>query len=264
MSFIDGEAGKIFYEEAGEGRPVVLVHGWSANHTFWEPQITALSESYRTIAIDLRGHGRSDKPARGYSFDDHCRDLKRVMSGLGVEDATLMGWSTGGGIITKYAATVKDHIGQLCMVNPSSPRFVSNPEYVHGISIEALRAVIDADLADRPRNRRVMIEHCFHKLPSMEMLDWLWQNSMQCPSYVAVQLMEALEREDMIALLPDIQVPTTIFQGRHDAFCPPGGAEFMAERIPKASVVMFEALGHTPHLEDPMLFNAKLRRVLAP
>ena len=89
MSFIDGEAGKIFYEEAGEGRPVVMVHGWSANHTFWEPQITALCESYRTIAVDLRGHGRSDKPARGYNFDDHCKDLKRVMSGLGVEDATL-------------------------------------------------------------------------------------------------------------------------------------------------------------------------------
>lgn len=262
MSYASGEAGNIFYEESGQGRPIVFVHGWAANHTFWEPQITSLCDEYRTIAIDLRGHGRSDKPSQGYTFNDHCKDLKRLMEQLKVEDATLMGWSTGGGIVTKYAATIKDHIRQLGLVGPTSPRFVSNPAYIHGVSNEAVRNMIDEELRDRPANRRRAMEHCFHKLPSMQMLDWVWINCMQTPGFVGIQLLEALIREDLIDLLPEIEVPTGIFQGRFDEFCPPGGAEFMAERIVDCEVIMFEALGHAPHLEDPIFFNRMLRRFL--
>ena len=155
-------------------------------HTFWEPQITSLCDEFRTIAIDLRGHGRSDKPSRGYAFDDHCKDLKRLMEELKVEDATLMGWSTGGGIATKYAATIKDHIIQLGLVGPTSPRFVSNPDYIHGVPLEAVRAMIDEELRDRPAS----------------------------------------------------------------------------ERIKDCEVIMFEALGHAVHLEDPIFFNKMLRRFL--
>ncbi len=263
MAYVEGAAGSIYYEEVGTGRPVVLVHGWSANHTFWEPQVSAFAASYRTIAIDLRGHGLSDKPARGYRFDDHCQDLKQVMHTLGVEDATLAGWSTGGGICTKYAATVGDHISQLALVGPTSPRFVSNHRYPYGLDVEDVRAVIAGETRDRPANRRVVMERCFHKLPSMQMLDWVWQNSMQCPAYVGIQLMEALIEEDLVDLLPKISVGTSIFQGRYDAFCPAEGAGFMAERIPEAEVVLFEGLGHAPHLEDAQAFNAQFGAFLA-
>lgn len=185
------------------------------------------------------------------------------MKALKVENATLAGWSTGGGICTKYAATIGDPISQLALVGPTSPRFVSDSRYPHGLSVEDVKAVIAGERRDRPANRRVVMERCFHKLPSMQMLDWVWQNSMQCPSYVGIQLMEALIEEDLIDLLPRIAVPTTIFQGRHDAFCPAEGARFMADRIPDAEVVMFEALGHTPHLEEPETFNATFGEFLA-
>ena len=262
MSYVSGEAGNIFYEASGEGRPIVFVHGWAANHTFWEPQITSLCDEFRTIAIDLRGHGRSDKPSRGYAFDDHCKDLKRLMEELKVEDATLMGWSTGGGIATKYAATIKDHIIQLGLVGPTSPRFVSNPDYIHGVPLEAVRAMIDEELRDRPASRRRAAEWTFHKLPSMQMLDWVWMNLMQTPGFVGIKLLEELIREDLTDLLSEIEVPTGIFQGRHDEFTPPGGADFMAERIKDCEVIMFEALGHAVHLEDPIFFNKMLRRFL--
>ena len=263
MPYVDGAAGEIYYEAVGSGRPLVLVHGWSANHTFWEPQVSAFASSYRTIAMDPRGHGRSDKPARGYAFDDHCQDLRRLMESLGVENATLVGWSTGGGICTKYAAAIGEHIGQLALVGPTSPRFVSDARYPHGLDIEDVQAVIAGERRDRPANRRAVMERCFHKLPSMQMLDWVWQNSMQCPAYVGIQLMEALIEEDLIDLLAQISVPTAIFQGRYDAFCPPGGAAFMAERIPDAEVVVFEALGHAPHLEDARAFNEKFGEFLS-
>lgn len=262
MPTVESHAGNIYYEDIGEGPPLVLVHGWSANRTFWEPQISAFAASHRIIAVDLRGHGLSDKPARGYAFDDHCADLKRVMEALRVEDATLVGWSTGGGICTKYAATIGDHIGRLGLVCPTSPRFVKNSRYPYGLTVENVEQVIAGETRDRPANRRLVMERCFHKLPSMQMLDWVWQNSMQCPAYVGIQLMEALIAEDLIDLLPQIAVPTTLFQGRYDSFCPAEGASFMAERIPRAEVVFFEALGHAPHLEEPETFNAAFRTFL--
>ncbi|NNL87075.1 MAG: hypothetical protein HKP27_15540 [Myxococcales bacterium] len=154
-------------------------------------------------------------------------------------------------------------MSQLALVGPTSPRFVSDEHYPHGLDEADVRAVISGERRDRPANRRVVMERCFHKLPSMQMLDWVWQNSMQCPAYVGIQLMEALIAEDLIDLLPQISVPAAIFQGRYDSFCPPEGAEFMAERIPEAEVVMFEALGHAPHLEDAEAFNDRFGEFLA-
>ena len=78
---------------------MLFVHGWSCNHTFYTAQVSALCQEYRFISIDMRGHGYSDKPATGYAFDDHCRDIKNVMQELSVGNATLVGWSTGGGIL---------------------------------------------------------------------------------------------------------------------------------------------------------------------
>lgn len=262
MPYVPGAAGNIYYEETGDGPPLVLVHGWSANRTFWEPQVSAFSASHRIVALDLRGHGLSDKPATGYTFDDHAADLKCVMEGLEVEGATLVGWSTGGGICTKYAATVGDHIAKLGLVGPTSPRFVSNARYPYGLPVEHVEHVIAGETRDRPANRRAVMERCFHKLPSMQMLDWVWMNSMQCPAYVGIQLMEALIAEDLVDLLAKISVPTTVFQGRYDSFCPAEGATFMAERIPQGRVVFFEALGHAPHLEEPATFNAAFEAFL--
>jgi pimeloyl-ACP methyl ester carboxylesterase len=90
-------------DSGGNGRPVVLIHGWPLSAKAWEPQVSELQAAgYRVVAYDRRGFGRSDKPESGYDYDMLADDLDRVMDECGLEDATLVGFSMGGGEAARY------------------------------------------------------------------------------------------------------------------------------------------------------------------
>ncbi len=92
-------------DSGGSGRPVVLIHGWPLSAQAWEPQVSVLREAgYRVVAYDRRGFGRSDKPESGYSYDTLADDLQRVMDQCGLQDATLVGFSMGGGEVARSVA----------------------------------------------------------------------------------------------------------------------------------------------------------------
>lgn len=90
-------------DSGGSGRPVVLIHGWPLSAQAWEPQVSALrAAGYRVVAYDRRGFGRSDKPESDYSYDTLAADLQHVMDQCGLQDATLVGFSMGGGEVARY------------------------------------------------------------------------------------------------------------------------------------------------------------------
>jgi len=90
-------------DTGGAGRPVVLIHGWPLSGESWSEQIPALTAAgYRVISYDRRGFGRSDKPRQGYDYDTFAEDLDAVLSATGVQDATLVGFSMGGGEVARY------------------------------------------------------------------------------------------------------------------------------------------------------------------
>ena len=90
-------------DTGGSGRPVVLIHGWPLSGESWSEQIPALTAAgYRVISYDRRGFGRSDKPRQGYDYDTFAEDLDAVLSATGVQDATLVGFSMGGGEVARY------------------------------------------------------------------------------------------------------------------------------------------------------------------
>lgn len=93
-------------DTGGPGRPVVLIHGWPLSGESWTAQVPALTEAgYRVITYDRRGFGRSDKPGKGYDYDSLASDLDGVLSELDAEDATLVGFSMGGGEVARYVST---------------------------------------------------------------------------------------------------------------------------------------------------------------
>lgn len=94
---------ELYYEDHGEGRPVVLIHGWPLSGRSWEKQVPALvSAGYRVIAYDRRGFGNSSQPWGGYDYDTFAADLDALLSGLDLRDATLVGFSMGGGEVARY------------------------------------------------------------------------------------------------------------------------------------------------------------------
>ncbi len=93
------------HDSGGTGRPVVLIHGWPLSAQAWQPQMAALQAAgFRVVAYDRRGFGDSDKPASGYGYDTLADDLQRVMDQCELEDATLVGFSMGGGEVARYIA----------------------------------------------------------------------------------------------------------------------------------------------------------------
>lgn len=92
-------------DSGGDGRAVVLIHGWPLSSKAWDLQMSALRDAgYRVVAYDRRGFGRSDKPASGYGYDTLADDLQRVMDQCGLRDVTLVGFSMGGGEVARYVA----------------------------------------------------------------------------------------------------------------------------------------------------------------
>lgn len=95
-----------YTDTESDGRPVVLIHGWPLSGASWSEQIPALTEAgYRVITYDRRGFGASDKPETGYDYDTFSEDLAGLLDHLGVSDATLVGFSMGGGEVARYLGT---------------------------------------------------------------------------------------------------------------------------------------------------------------
>jgi len=99
----DDQPVELYYETQGTGKPVVLIHGWPLSGRAWEAQLPALvAAGYQVITYDRRGFGQSSKPWDGYDYDTLAQDLKGLMEALDLQDATIVGFSMGGGEVARY------------------------------------------------------------------------------------------------------------------------------------------------------------------
>src|SRR5882724_9874971 len=96
---------RLFYEDWGEGKPVVFIHGWPVSHEMWEYQLAQLpQQGFRCIAYDRRGFGQSDKPWDGYDYTTLANDLKALLDELDLQDVVLVGFSMAGGEVVRYCS----------------------------------------------------------------------------------------------------------------------------------------------------------------
>lgn len=99
----DDQPVELYYEVQGSGKPVVLIHGWPLSGRAWESQLMALVEAgYQVITYDRRGFGQSSQPWEAYDYDTLAQDLKALMDELDLQDATIVGFSMGGGEVARY------------------------------------------------------------------------------------------------------------------------------------------------------------------
>lgn len=102
MSATQCNGADLYYEDHGEGQPIVFLHGMAAGLRYFEPQLTGLSDAYRTVAFDFRGQGRSEKTERGYTLLQYARDLHVFLEQLDLDDVVLVGWSLGALVSWEY------------------------------------------------------------------------------------------------------------------------------------------------------------------
>jgi non-heme chloroperoxidase len=140
----------LYYEDHGEGQPVVLIHGFPLNGASWEKQTAALLDAgHRVIAYDRRGFGKSSQPTVGYDYDTFTADLNTLMETLDLRDAVLVGFSMGTGEVTHYLGTYgSDRVSKAVLFGAIPPFLLKtddNPEGVPGEVFEGLKKAIRED-----------------------------------------------------------------------------------------------------------------------
>lgn len=260
MPFVAANDGvRIHYVTKGErGRPpVVLVHGWSASHRSFDPVIDALAERLFVVAIDLRFHGESDKPAWGFHVARLAADLRDVLAALSLDRPTVVGTSLGCAVIWSFVELFGDAaLGGAVFVD-QAPSQWAMPDWAFGskgIYDAASLANIQAALRDMDAFADGNAECCLSRAVEPAVLATLKAETLRCEAGQLGKLMADHAQLDWRPLLPRIRVPCLNLYGTESGCFPVEGTAAVGELVPDCANVAFEGCNHWLYLEEPARF----------
>ncbi len=259
--------------EAGEGSPLVLLPGWSQSAETFVNQLTGLSKSWWTLAIDHRGHGRSSAPETGYHIHRLAADLRDVIVSRDLNGVHLLGHSMGCAVIWSYLELFgRDRLASLILVD-QMPCALRNPAWTDAQALEAgatmeapglfefTDALRDTDGAD-PRGG-FLTDVTSPGIPP-DQLAWLIDQSLTFDRRHAADLIFDVATHDWRPLMPHIDLPTLVVAG-DSANVPIASQEWISGRIPGARFACVtgpDGGTHFPFLENPDSFNGVVSEFL--
>lgn len=217
----------LYYEDYGSGKPVVLIHGWPLSGHSWEKQVPALLEAgYRVIAYDRRGFGESSKPALGYDYDTFAKDLNQLMTSLDLRDATLVGFSMGGGEVARYIGTYgTERVAKAVFIAAIPPFLLKTSDNSEGVDGKVFDGIKKAITEDRPAFLSGFFKNFYNtdvlggKLISGEVVRLSW-NIASGASFKATLDCVSSWLTDFRKDLSRIKVPTLVIHGDSDRIVP--------------------------------------------
>lgn len=254
---------KLFFNDCGTGKTVVMVHGWSINSDSWEYMVGYLTRrGYRCITFDLRGCGRSDQPWNGYDYKTLAADLAEVIEQLNLTDVTLMGHSLGCGIISQYLADYgEEKIAQAVLIGTTTPAIALAEGNPHGIDRTIFETLIDALKADRPLYVRHLADGFFalpeksHRV-SAGMVDWATNITLQASANAAEKLYRTAFNGDFRNVLPNINIPVLLLHGDKDVSAPLELTAYASQRLLKNSELkIYEGEAHGVYISEAALLG---------
>lgn len=242
---------EIYYKDWGKGRPVLLSHGWPLSADMWDEQMIALAEAgYRVIAFDRRGFGRSSQPWGGYTYDRFADDIAELIAHLDLSDITLVGFSMGGGDISRYVARHgTTRVRSLALLGAVTPVFMQRADHPFGPDkafFDGLRAALLADRA------QVLVDFApvfFGRNHGQAVSDGALaqflqlglMGSVRAEIESATAFAETDFRPDMAA----ITVPALVIHGDDDQVVPfEGTGRLAAEMLPDAQLRIYPGAPH--------------------
>ena len=241
----------IHYEVEGTGTPLVLTHGLGDDLHFWDAVVPALAQHHRVLRWDVRGFGRSDKPAGPYDAVLLAGDLARVLDAAGLPDAHVGGLSMGGVIAQRLALDYPQRVRSLVLVSTSSevgPQGMANWQRLAD-SIER------RGFGDRARDASRSFSPGFAAAhPEVVAAAGEQTARNHPPAYAAAA--RAMSDYHWTGELGRIRVPVLILQGLADQLTPPGGSVKMHRQLSASRLLMIPDTGHSLPIEQPALFTA--------
>lgn len=255
------------YQERGQGMSLVMIHGWSQSAAMFKHQLAGLSARYRVIAVDLRGHGESDKPSHGYRISRLAQDLREFLDALELTDINLLGWSMGTSVIWCYLELFGPaRLRKLILVD-QPPWVIHTPEQSPE-DIANSGAITDAaglvTLCHALRTDTVATVTNFVSSMLTPAIDpqekaWIIAENLKMPAEYAARLLlnhGTLDWRDSIAR---ITLPTLIVGGTQ-SHVTAQSQRWIHGQIPGSKLEIFESGGsHFMFLEAPDRFNAVVR-----
>ncbi|WP_282637278.1 alpha/beta fold hydrolase [Sphingobacterium thalpophilum] len=261
--YIEVEKGvKLHVTDLGEGKPIVLIHGWPLSDEMYEYQYQYLSrKGFRVIGITLRGFGKSDKPYGRYDFNVFSDDIKVVLEKLDIKNATLGGFSLGGAVVLHYVTKYNSaHVSKLALFGAAAPSWKQREGFPDGLPDAVVEELINATKIQR----QDLIASFGAGFPAKEgnisknVEKWLESINLQASPYAITESITALRDLDLRPQLSKINIPVTIFQGVYDKNCPLIWAEQLQKGIKNATLIRFENSGHALFVEEMEKFNTEL------
>jgi len=254
---------KLHVTDLGEGKPVVLIHGWPLSDAMYEYQYAELiQKGYRVIGITLRGFGLSDKPAGAYNYDVYADDIKVILDKLKIEGATIGGFSMGGATVIHYVAKYNAaHVSKLALFGAAAPLWTKRADFNYGLwTKEDVNGLIALNNTNRPQ----LLENFGKIFPASETSVSAGQGALlgtiqaQASPYAMGESLKALRDTDLRGDLKKVKIPTLILHGKQDKICSYELAEQMHKSIANSTLVPFEKSGHALFIEELPKFNAEL------
>lgn len=239
QGYVDHDGARIWYATLGAGPAVILLHGGLGHSGNWGYQVPILVDSgHRVVLIDSRGHGRSTRDSRPYSYELLASDVIAVMDALGLEKAALVGWSDGACIALIAAKNVPARVSGVfffaCNMDPSGAKEVGpNP----------------------------IVARCFRRHAADYARLSATPDRFEAFA-VAVGSMQRTEPNYSARDLAEIRVPVAVVQSEHDEFIKPEHAAYLARSIPGAERILLPGVSHFAPLQRPEQFNRVMRTFL--
>ena len=242
---------RLHYAEQGDlmGEAIVFLHGYSDSWFSFSRVLPLLSPEYHAFALTQRGHGDSDKPQCCYTPEDFAADIDAFMEAVGIEEATLVGASTGALFAQRVALSYPPRVSRLVLVGAQTPANEAN-EVVLGLQ-EEVRALEDPV---PPEFVRAFQEGTIHQPVPQEFLDTVVSESSKLPARVWRDYWEGAVLsidQDYVLPLREIDVPTLMLWGERDPLFPREEQERLAAAIPGATLKVYPETGHAVHWDRP-------------
>lgn len=272
MAFVTTKDGvNIYYKDWGpkEAQPIVFHHGWPLSADDWDNQMLFfLAEGYRVIAIDRRGHGRSDQVSEGHDMDHYAADASAVVESLDLHNAVHVGHSTGGGQVARYVARYgqpQGRVAKAVLVSAVPPLMVKTETNPGGTPIEVFDGFRKALAANRAQFYFDVASGPFYgfnrdgaEVSQGTIQNW-WRQGMIGSAKAHYEGIKAFSETDQTEDLKTITVPVLVLQGDDDQVVPYKNAALLQDKLLANSVLkIYPGFPHGMHTTHADTINADI------
>lgn len=259
---------RLYYEDAGGGHPLILIHGLSGSCKYFDSNFSDLATSFRVIRFDLRGHGDSDKPAYGFHVHRLAADLRDLLEHFSFDRVALLGCSLGCAVIWAFVELFGVSQISAALFVDQSPYQMASPDGLWKLGSktvfsEGSLAHVCAELTKNPRAfHEQNVRAGFTRPPSTMELTTYVNESLKSEVWFTTKLMANHSYMDWRSVLPLVNCPALVIAGKKSKAFPWEGVAYAARSMPHAKLIPFEEGSHWLYIEEAVRFNSTVAAFL--